>query len=168
MKILLLAAVLPLALTCCAGPGSPNAVTFDACQPLVVVLGPEITPDQRDAVTRAIAMWNALGVTRLTLDDAPGAARVPLHFEDAADNFHGVYEAQTGDVLINRRLTDPAAIAVVVAHELGHAMALVHVNKDERASVMNPDNLSEPPTPVDGAWLSAQWNHCAGAGPATP
>lgn len=153
--------VLALLLAACVSAAPGGGITYDPCQPLVVAPAADTSPAQLQAIQRAIAMWNASGVSQLTLQDAPGAARVPVQFKDGPEPFHGVYEPDVGDVIVNSKVTDPTEAAVVVAHELGHAMALQHISKDERASVMNPDNLSEPPTPADDALLSSVWNHCA-------
>jgi len=47
-----------------------------------------------------------------------------------------------------------------VAHELGHAFGLVHVPQSERTSLMNPGNISTPPTVEDQAALAALWGTC--------
>ena len=83
-----------------------------------------------------------------------------MRFADAAAFFHGYYDPETGEVSINNDLQDPGELAVVIAHELGHAMGLSHVPSAQRASVMNPGNLGTPPGVDDNALLSLR---CASA-----
>jgi predicted Zn-dependent protease len=63
-------------------------------------------------------------------------------------------------VLVNRAITDRAELAIVVAHELGHAFGLVHIDVATRASLMNPGNLTTPPTDADQRALEALWGAC--------
>lgn len=62
-------------------------------------------------------------------------------------------------IFINDDL-DGQPLAVTVAHELGHAFGLVHVDPSVRASVMNPGNLSTPPTAADAAQVTGLWGAC--------
>jgi len=144
----------------CAQASPENGITFSPCERLVVVVDGTASPAQQAAVGQAIALWNGIGVGNLTLTDSPGATTIPLSFKTALYAFHGVYEPEIGDVLINQALTDPHQIAVVAAHELGHAMGLVHVPTSTRTSVMNPDNLQASPTLADLETVSSQWQHC--------
>ena len=105
---------------------------------------------QRAGIEAALALWQL----------APGdGAPIPIVFDDAAEAFHGHYDDETGVVLINRKITEPRALAIVIAHELGHAFGLPHV--DGRASLMNRGNLSVAPTADDFAAVSALWGSCA-------
>ena len=90
---------------------------------------------------------------------APGAT-IDIEFADAAAAFHGVYDPATDRVLINRDLTDPTTLAIVVAHELGHAFGLVHVSPAARLSLMNPGNLATTPTDADQQAVEALWGRC--------
>lgn len=131
----------------------------------MVALDAEVTAEQVESVASAITMWNGLGVTSLTLESRPGSAMVPVRFKAAPAAFHGVFDPELGEVLINTELSDPAQRAVVVAHELGHGMGLPHITESTRRSVMNPGNLTESPTRADAEALAAQWNHCAASAP---
>ena len=96
-------------------------------------------------VSEALALWG--------LESAPGAPEIVITFEDAAPSFHGLYDDEAGMIYVNSRLTDPAARAIVIAHELGHAFGLPHI--DVRTSVMNRGNLSTTPTLDDVALIAS-------------
>ena len=129
---------------------------FDACAPLAVA-APEATAEQLASIDDAIAMWNGDGVAGLSRADT-GA--ITIEFRDAADAFHGFYDAPNATVYINVRLTDSGERAIVVAHELGHAYALVHISPEDHPSVMNPGNLTVVPNASDTAALQALWGPC--------
>jgi hypothetical protein len=114
--------LLTFLLACTTSPAPGTGITDDACQPIVVVPGPDTSPEERAAVAAGIALWKQRGVSPFTLDDVPGAPRIPLTFQDAAAIFHGYYDPAGGQVFINRALTDPHQRAVTIAHELGHAL----------------------------------------------
>jgi hypothetical protein len=142
---------------------------FDACQPLALAPDPGIPQAESDGVAAAIAMWNATAATRLTLADPAGAAElagaadgaapaaVPVHFQAAAAPFHGLYDAPNGQIFINTDLADHQ-LAVTVAHEVGHALGLVH--RTDQPSLMNPSNLVIEPQPVDIDTLVTRWGAC--------
>ncbi|HEY0881746.1 MAG TPA: M66 family metalloprotease, partial [Archangium sp.] len=81
---------------------------------------------------------------------------VPMRFRSAAAVFRGIYEPVTGLVSINRGL-EGSDRTITIAHELGHALGLPHVPASERASVMNPGNLTVLPTAEDVAALQQRW-----------
>ena len=140
----------------CGGSDEPEpegpAVVHAPCGPLVITPSSDLSAMQRDAVENGLKLWNALGFTQLATSGE--GAPVTLHFAKAAPFFHGYYDPKSGEVYVNTSMTDPAEIAVVVAHELGHAMGLPHVEPSERTSVMNPGNLTVTPTSADNALLS--------------
>lgn len=132
---------------------------FDACDPTVVA-ATNATDDQLASIDDAIAMWRARGVGGLIRGDSPGVAIV---FRDAAESMYGFYDDTTATVYVNVRLADRSQRAITVAHELGHALGLMHVAPDTRASVMNPGNLTITPNVGDTAALSSMWGPCTDA-----
>lgn len=137
--------------------------TFDACAPLVLDAA-DADPDQRAGIADAVASWQARGVgLQIVVDGAsPGAASIPVVFQDANPTFHGYYDDELGVIYVNRALdADPAARAIAIAHELGHAFGLYHVDVDERESLMNPHNLTVAPTEEDRVEVELLWGACA-------
>lgn len=134
--------------------------TFDPCAPLVVVpIGASAV--QETGIRNALELWRAQGVPMLgagSVVPADVAQSVEVRFEEAAPAFHGLYDDEHAIVFINQGITDPGPLAIVVAHELGHAFGLPHI--DERTSLMNRGNLETPPTDADRAALEALWGHC--------
>jgi hypothetical protein len=150
-----------VALGCGGAPATGDAaITFDPCAPLALVLDPSATAAERDGLQAAVELWNQTAATRLIAGAASAdAAAVPVHFQAAAAPDHGLYDAQTAKIFLNDDLAGPS-LTVVTAHEIGHAMGLVHVDPGSRISVMNPGNLSTTPTSADAAQLIAIWGRC--------
>ncbi len=150
-----------VALGCGAAPESgADAITFDACAPLAVVLDPSANAAQQAALQTAVGAWNATAGTHLNTGPAvDGMAVVAVHFQSAAAPDHGLYDARSAQIFLNADLTAPS-LAVVSAHEIGHAMGLLHIDPARRASVMNPGNLSTTPTSADAAQLADLWGSC--------
>lgn len=140
----------------CGGDPGPAPSTFDPCTPVVLVPAADASAAERASIAAAIAAWRGCAGVALTLDEVEGAPHVPVVFRSASLAFLGIYERDT--VVVNRELTDDAARAVVVAHELGHAFGLVHV--EDRASVMLPGNLTVAPGAVDEQALAKLWGAC--------
>jgi hypothetical protein len=160
-------ACLPILLAgACGGGGAQTGddVAFDACAPVALVLDADITDAQAAGVAAAIALWNERATTRLTLAGDQGASGLPVHFQTAAPNFHGLYDGPTGQVFINNDLSGPP-LAITIAHEIGHAFALVHVSSNQRSSVMNPNNLVIEPTAEDIDTLAMLWGACLASPP---
>ena len=162
--LLAVSTLLPFAACAPSGYGSVNGVKFDLCQPLTVTPDPTATADQMDGIAQGMALWNQLAGAHLVLAGDPTASAsapsLPLHFQHAAGNFHGLYDPSTAQVFINNDLTGHPR-TVTITHELGHSFGLVHISPDERPSVMNPANLTIEPTAADVAALAAIWGTCS-------
>jgi hypothetical protein len=146
-----------LALTCVAcSTSSSDAtidVTFDACAPIAITASAD--PLRAAGIRDAFALWSDRGVPLLGVG---GGAMIELRFEAAAEAFHGLYDDERGIIFINAKLTDPDALAIVIAHELGHAMGLPHI--DGEPSLMNQANTTTGPTAEDEQRVRALWGSC--------
>jgi len=143
-----------IALAACGGTSDGElARTYDPCAPIAVSV--DGSTDEASGVAGGLALWRDGGVTGF---DAGGGDALVIRFQSAAPAFHGFYDDTSGVVYINHDVTDPGELAIVVAHELGHAFGLLHVQ--DRVSLMNPGNLATPPTDDDRAALVALWGAC--------
>jgi hypothetical protein len=138
---------------------SQDPIFFDPCLPLRVAAPGDCSSSQRDSVSSGLDMWNRVAHTDLELDEEPGVPTIPVQFQHAAKAFFGLYEA--GVIYVNSGIADDHARAVTVAHELGHAFGLVHVNKSVRLSVMNVNNYTIEPNEGDVEALTHIWGVCA-------
>ena len=132
---------------------------FDACAPLAIIPDVGVTDAQSGGIVAGISLWNDRAGTRLTLAADGDPAGVPLHFQTAAANFHGLYDAPRGQVFINNDLSG-SPLTITIAHEIGHVFGLEHVPSAQRASVMNPNNLVVEPTAEDVDTLAIRWGVC--------
>jgi hypothetical protein len=148
-------ALAPFGLAACSAGAPADPVTFDPCTPTTVSAA-GATADQLASIDVALAAWRALGV-RVT---RAATGELPIAFRDGATVDYGLYDDTAGAIYINTDVTDPTARAITVAHELGHALGLVHVPLATRASVMNPGNLTISPTPADAGALALVWGAC--------
>jgi hypothetical protein len=142
------------------------ALRFDACAPLVIALDANATEGQARGAQAALDLWNGRAATELALDAtgaaaAPSVSYIPLRFQRAAAPSHGFYDPSAGVIFINEDLSGPAqsaALAITIAHEIGHAFGLAHV--PDRASVMTAGNLDVEPNAGDVDALAAIWGRC--------
>jgi hypothetical protein len=147
------------------GIESGDHVLFNACAPLPLVADEDVTEAQAAGIGAAIALWNERAGTRLTLAVDRGGPGLPIHFQAAAPPFHGLYDAPNGQVFINTDLAGDA-LAITIAHEVGHAFGLSHLPAGQYTSVMNPNNLVVEPTLEDVDTLAMRWGVCLAS--ATP
>jgi hypothetical protein len=131
-------------------------ITFDPCGPLAIA-PTNGTADQLASLDAAIAMWADRGIASISRADA---APLALTFGEASETLYGYYDAPRAHIYVNVDLTDFRQRSVTIAHELGHAVGLVHVAPDQRISVMNPANLSVIPDAGDQQALEALWGQC--------
>lgn len=148
----------------CTGSSSDQVIdiVFDVCEPFVVN-APDADAQQRAGIDLALDLWRERGVAAPSTTLREGVPVVEVRFADASPAFHGVYEDEVGVIYLNRRISDPETLAIVMSHELGHAFGLWHVSADDRHSVMNPGNLDTAPTSADGIALIEMWGPCASA-----
>jgi hypothetical protein len=161
---------------CRAGDGGATDawLVHDPCQALTLALESGTAPERAAAVSDGAGMWNELAHTRLSVavadggpgeptatdPDDPERPSIPILFQRAAAPSHGLYDPRRGVILLNAGFTDPRALAITLAHEVGHAFGLRHVDPADRASVMNPGNLALPPTEEDARALAELWGTC--------
>jgi hypothetical protein len=171
-----------------------SAVRVNPCEPAALLLDADATAEQEAGARAAVGLWNREARARLTVSRASpsqpvdaatnvaaeggsdgshdGAAAspsappaLPVHFRQAAAPSHGYFDPATGQVLINLSLRSHE-LAVVLAHEVGHAFGLVHVSG--RPSVMASGNLDVEPNAGDVAELVKLWGACAPAADVHP
>ena len=128
--------------------------TVDACAPLALVASAP-TPVQIAGIDGAYALWRERGAPAL---GRRAGATMSIVFDEAAEAFHGLYDDSARVIYVNRSIENEAALAIVIAHELGHAFGLPHIT--DRESVMNPGNLDTAPTATDHQAVQELWGPC--------
>jgi predicted Zn-dependent protease len=131
-------------------------ITHDPCSG-VRLIG-DSSASQRAAIDAALALWAEQGVDLAGGANRASPSSIEIVFEEAYAAFRGLYDDERGIIVINSTLTDPQSLSIVIAHELGHAFGLEHVT--DRPSLMNPANLTTPPTADDLVAVEALWGQC--------
>lgn len=155
-------AILGLALAvACAADDAPETV-YDPCSPLTLAVEPDLGDTERTAVESAIAAWQHVLPTRISIGDRTAATDVlPVRFVSGDTFYRAIYWDFEGSISISRDRLAEHDYALALAHELGHAFGLLHVRATDRASVMNEGNLELAPTTADAADVAARWSTCA-------
>ncbi len=150
----------------CAPQDNTIETVFDPCAPLVIDAD-GLSEPQRQSVFDGIAMWNQTASAALEVKDGDvdGRPQIPVRYEKAAAAFHGFYNDVEGVVYVNKEIDSAHARAVTVAHELGHAFGLVHIDIAHDSSVMNDGNLKTEPNRFDVDSLAALWGTCSPLAP---
>ncbi|MFW5966555.1 MAG: zinc-dependent metalloprotease family protein [Persicimonas sp.] len=142
---------------------------YDPCQRLALAPTSELSDDERQSLERAADMWREaagldLRVVDESVDEEAGEdddPNIAIHFKTGPGMIHGYYEDASGQVVINSELTGERAREVTIAHELGHAFGLHHVERSSRRSLMNKGNLETGITDSDVALLHDRWDQCS-------
>ena len=135
-------------------------VTHDPCA--VRIVADEASDGELESLHAALDLWNERGDFRLSLAvTGENSTALPLvvRFERQFGAFRGFYDDEAGEITINRALRGEAR-TIAIAHELGHAFGLFHVERSARRSVMNPGNTTVGPLPGDIAEVRALWGAC--------
>jgi len=137
--------------------------TYDPCSPLTIALDPGASAAEVSGVEGAVLAWREVLPVQIVLGTGErGADVLPLRFESGV-SYRAMYWDSIGVISVSRELLDPADYPVAIAHELGHAFGLLHVDASERPSVMNVGNLALGPTADDAAAVRALWGSCGSA-----
>jgi hypothetical protein len=128
-------------------------ITHDPCDGITLRASPA-TDDRVAGIDDAIGLWAGFTTAMTRVEDRP---TIEVVFESSSLAVRGLYDDELGVIHINDQLAgDP--LSIVIAHELGHAFGLEHV--EGRPSVMNKGNLATPPNDDDLAALEALWGRC--------
>lgn len=151
-----------LCLLCACSADDGVDITFDPCSSLTLVPGGGTTQLEQSSMQGAIDHWSRVLPTRITVggwpdDDSPA---LPVFFESGDTFYRAVYWDSIGEISISREKLAAADWPLALAHEMGHAFGLLHIDAEERASVMNVGNLEVVPNEQDAAAIRALWPAC--------
>jgi hypothetical protein len=158
-RVIIAVSIASLASGACAGGPDDDVldIVYDPCTGFRFVPASDATPEQLTAIADGAALWHRVLATVEAGDLAVPEPTIPIRFEDAAPAFRGIYLDETGEVVINRGL-ELDRMTITIAHELGHAFGLWHV--DDRVSVMNEGNITVVPDAADADAVVALWPSC--------
>lgn len=135
--------------------------TYDPCSPLTLSVDAEISEAELGGVEDAIAAWADVVPVRFTIGSGAQAADVlPIRFEPGDTFYRAIYWDGLGQIAISRDRLAPEDYGIALAHEMGHAFGLHHIELADRVSVMNVGNLEHSPTAADAALIEARWDAC--------
>lgn len=136
--------------------------TYDPCSPLTLAVEDGISEVELSGVEDAIAAWAGVVPARITIGSGTRATDVlPVRFEPGDTFYRAIYWDAFGEIAISRDRLAPDDYGIALAHEMGHAFGLHHVEPSERISVMNVGNLEQGPTSEDAARIAQLWASCS-------
>jgi hypothetical protein len=160
--VLLLVGVVP---SCSSDPEIETV--YDPCSPLTLAVAADLGAPETRGIADAIAAWGHVLPVTIELGTGAQAADVlPIVFEAGDTFYRAIYWDALGSISISRDRLAPEDYGLAIAHELGHAFGLGHVDLEDRPSIMNVGNLEVVPGEADAAAVRARWATC-GDGAAT-
>jgi hypothetical protein len=134
---------------------------FAARRETALVVAEDLIPERRAALEDGLERWReALELPwSVTTVARPGVASIPVGFLET-NWFYGRFEDEEGRIVLSTEVIEPAPLAIVTAHEIGHALGLYHVDLESRPSVMNPGNRTIAPNEADLAAVVELWWRC--------
>jgi hypothetical protein len=135
---------------------------FDPCSELTVVAAEGTEPHELASIEEAVLVWDQVLPTEIAVgSSADAAGTLAIHFDSGDTFYRAIYFDALATIRVSRDKLAPEDYPIAIAHELGHAFGLFHVDSDERESVMNAGNLEILATRADADEVRALWAACA-------